>query len=474
MVMLIYILSGFVLATASILGVRAWFRQASMWLFLGMQTALTFYGFFHEGSSQLLYFTFDKIGLIFLAILTLLSFYTVFYSTGYLKQTDTLKSRQGIYFGALILLITSMTGVYLANHAGLLWVMVEATTLAVSLLVFHERTSLSLEATWKYLFVCSVGAALAFVGIVFLGMLLDKAGSQDLAFSSIAKTLVHADPLWLKIIFLFILVGFSTKMGLFPMQTITVDAHTVAPPPISAFISTALMNVGFVAILRFFTACSGTSIYEWMRELSLWTGLLSVGVSAIYLLSVTHLKRISAYSSLEHMGLAAIGVSVGGVTMYAVFLHLILHSLNKAGLFYQLGLLHESVETYSIKKLGNYFGKQPMAGLSLFILLVFLSAVPPSGLFVTEFLILSGLFSSGEYITFAVLLLLMTFIIFSLVRTGVKVSFSQPGPEEMKPLKHSFKKLLPIYLLLLLIIILGFLTPPAVKDFILQASTLHP
>lgn len=466
MVILLYILGGIILATACFLGVRSWLRVLVVWIFLGLQTFLTLYGFFNIDQTQLLYFTFDRTGMIFLSVLTFLSCYTVLYSSDYLKHTGTLKNRNGVYYGALIVLIISMTGVYLANHAGLLWVMIEATTLAVSLLIFHERSPLSLEATWKYLFICSVGAALAFVGIIFMGMLLEKAGSQDLNFQVISQVLKNADPLWLKIIFLFILVGFSTKMGLFPMQTITVDAHTVAPPPISALISTALMNIGFVAIYRFYSAFTDTVILQWMKELLLWTGILSVAVSAVYLLSVGHLKRISAYSSLEHMGLATIGMSVGGITMYAVFLHLILHSLNKAGLFYQLGLLHESYGTYSVKKLGNYFGKQPLAGLSFFSLLIFLSAIPPSGLFFTEFLILAGLFNTGNWISFVLLLLLMTLIIFSLVRTGIKVVFSEPLSEEIKPMKDPVKQLIPIYLLMILIVLMAFFTPSVISEFI--------
>jgi hydrogenase-4 component F len=472
MEMLIYICAGLVMAFSCFLGIRSRVRVTSIMVFLVLQALLTVFGFLHSGETQLIYFTFDHIGLIFLSILTFLSFYTVFYSFSYLKKSGSLKNRQGVYFGALILLIISMTGVYLANHAGLLWVMIEATTLAVSLLIFHERSPLSLEATWKYIFVCSVGAALAFVGILFLGMLLDKAGSQDLSFRALPLFLKHADPLLLKIIFLFILVGFSTKMGLFPMQTITVDAHTVAPPPISAFISTALMNVGFVAIFRFYSAFADTAIFFWIKDILLWTGVLSIGVSAVYLLSVSHLKRISAYSSLEHMGLAAIGLSIGSAGIYAVFLHLILHSLNKAGLFYQLGLLHESVDSYSIKDLGNYFGKQPLAGISLFFLLLFLSAIPPSGLFVTEFMILAGIFNTGHWITFVLTLLLMTFIIFSLVRNGIKVTFSEPGPEDFKPLKNPVRKLIPIYILMLLIVFLGFFTPAGVSGFIRQAGTL--
>ena len=125
MAMTIYISVGILLSVACFLGIRSWLRVMAIWIFLGFQTALTIFGFFNEGKTQLLYFTFDHTGLIFLSILTFLSFYTVYYSFNYLKMTGSLKNRQGVYFGALILLITSMTGVYLANHAGLLWVMIE-------------------------------------------------------------------------------------------------------------------------------------------------------------------------------------------------------------------------------------------------------------------------------------------------------------------------------------------------------------
>jgi hydrogenase-4 component F len=131
-------------------------------------------------------------------------------------------------------------------------------------------------------------------------------------------------------------------------------------------------------------------------------------------------------------------------------------------------LLHESYGTYSIKKLGNYFGKQPLAGISLFLLLIFLSAIPPSGLFATEFMILAGLFNSGKWIPFGLTLLLMTFIIFALVRTGIKVTFSEPGPSEVKPLKHSIARLTPIFILMVMIIVLSYFMPLTVSLFLRQ------
>jgi len=442
--------------------------RAALFLFLALQTAFTVYAFIHQGQKELSYFLFDSVGLIFLSVLTILSYTTVYYSLIYLKRHRDNPFRQSLFAAALILLVVSMSSVYIAEHAGLLWVFIEATTLCVSLLVYHERNALSLEATWKYVFICSVGVAFAFVGIIFLGMTVQKNGLYDLNFSAVVSHVALANPFWLKMVFLFILVGFSTKMGLFPMQTITVDAHTVAPFPVSAFISTTLMNVGFIGIYRFYTVLEHTAIGGWMSNLLMWSGILSVLVASVYMLTAGHLKRLSAYSSLEHMGLAAIGLSVGGPVLYAVFLHLILHSFTKAGLFYHLGSLHARFQTYKIDSIKNYFGKSPAGGLVFFVLLLFLGAVPPSGLFVTEFLILKGMFLSGHIWEMSVLLLLMTVILFAFIKNGLKMVFSD---DEMKiqPAESNYAlELIPQVTLLLAVVWLGFFPPQALVSIINQ------
>src|SRR5674476_112050 len=167
------------------------------------------------------------------------------------------------------------------------------------------------------------------------------------------------------------IVGFCTKMGLFPMHTAAIDAHTVAPPPISAFISTTLMNVGFVSIFRTYSLMANTEIQPWMNQVLLWCGLLSIFVSSVYILKVNHLKRMFAYSSMEHMGLAAIGLATGGIGYYAAILHMVLHSFVKASVFYQIDQIHRTFHTYMISKTGNYFNRN-LPGAMVF-LLVFIS-----------------------------------------------------------------------------------------------------
>ena len=366
------------------------------------------------------------------------------------------------------MLIVSVTGVYLSDHAGLLWVFVEATTLCVSLLIYHERNALSLEATWKYVFICSIGIALAFVGIIFLGMAVQSNGTYDLSFVAIRSQAALANPFWMKMVFLFILVGFSTKLGLFPLQTIKVDALTVAPSPIGAFISTALMNAGFMALYRFYHALSAADILVWMNHLLMWTGMLSVLIAAVYMIFVGNLKRLGAYSGLEHIGLVAIGLSVGGPVLYAVFLHLILHSLVKAGLFYHLGSVFHHFRTYKINSIRDYFGKAPTAALLFLMTLFFLGGIPPSGLFVSEFLIFKGLFNAGHIWEMVLLLLLLTFIIFAFTRNALSMVFSEEIIPNETYGKIKVFELLPIFILLLSVIWLGYFPPHAFTAFLSQ------
>jgi hydrogenase-4 component F len=368
------------------------------------------------------------------------------------------------------MLLVSVTGVYLAEHAGLLWVFVEATTLCVSLLIYHERSTLSIEATWKYVFICSIGVALAFVGIIFLDMAVQSNGVYDLSFSSILSQATTANPFWMKMVFLFILVGFSTKMGLFPLQTIKVDALTVAPSPVGAFISTVLMNAGFLALYRFYHALSPGSIVEWMNNLLLWTGMLSILIATVYILFVGNLKRMGAYSGLEHIGLIAVGLSLGGPVLYAVFLHLILHTFIKSGYFFHLGAVFHHFHTYKIHAIKDYFGKAAGAALIFFLLILFLGAIPPSGLFVSEFLIFKGLFNASHFWEMALLLVLLTIIIYAFIKNVLNIVFSEDTTKAETYGKIRFFELLPIIVLLVGVVWLGYFPPKVFVEFLTHCT----
>ncbi len=474
--MFLFYLIAVVLLSAGMTVVRN--RQASallVLLFLGLQTLLPVYGYYHMGQPEAGgYFRFDPPGILFLGILTLLSYTTLFHSSLYLRHRQDSDRSRRLYLAALMLLIGAMTSVYLAASLGILWVVVELTTLSVAALIYHERSHLALEATWKYVFICTIGITFAFAGSVFLSKALRESGSVNLSFTDIPAHLQQADSAWLKLAFIFMLVGFSTKMGLFPMHTITVDAHTVAPPPISAFISTTLMNAGFVAIFRTYSLIAHTAILPWMNQVLLWSGMLSVFVSAVYILKATHLKRMFAYSSLEQMGITAVGLAMGGIGIFAALLHITLHSFVKAAVFYQIDQVHRVYHTYLIGNTGGYFRRNFAGAWVILLVFVSITAIPPSGMFVSEILVFRSMLEAREVIALVVLLLL-TLILYALGKNLMSMLFSRPGMEAIpggtaiSPWESATQ-----IVLLALAMYLGFNPPPLLAGLIRDTIALLP
>ena len=470
-----YLIIVVLLGVGSLINRNNKIRIALLALFLLTQTAITIYGFSHLKTEEAGgYFTYDSLGSIFLCVLTVLSYTTVFHSYIYLRHRNDSSRNQSIYFASLIALIGAMTSVYLAATIGIMWVLIEVTTLSVAALIYHERTNLSLEATWKYVFICSIGITFAFVGIVFLSKALQEGGSVNLSFADIPGHLQNVNTFWLKLAFIFMIVGFSTKMGLFPMHTIAVDAHTVAPPPISAFISTTLMNVGFVAIFRTYSLMAHTSILPWMNHILLCCGFLSIFVSTVYIIKVTHLKRMFAYSSLEHMGLTAIGLASGGIGYFAAILHMVLHSFVKASVFYQIDQVHRVFRSYIISKTGSYFNKNLTGALAMLLIFVSITAIPPSGMFVSEFLIFRSLFESHNIILFVVILLLLTMIIWALGKNIFSMLFTPPAEFIGEAVKISPWESVTQFILLFAAIYLGLNPPTAFVQLINDAIALLP
>ncbi|MCX6288079.1 MAG: proton-conducting transporter membrane subunit [Bacteroidetes bacterium] len=399
-------------------------------LYVIVHIVFTIYCWTHRGETVLDYFTFDTLGLLLQSVLSILSITTVYHGFIYVRNDPP--RIYAIYHAALIALIAAMTGAYLANGMTTVWIFVEATTLAVSALIYHDRTAIALEATWKYVFVCSIGIALAYIGILFLGFTVRDARLLHLSFSSITEIARLANPLYLKIAFVFVLVGYSTKMGLFPMHTVTVDAHTVAPPPISAFISTTLMNVGFLAIFRIYALFSATPILHFMNHVLLLSGFLSLLISAGYMLKAKHNKRMLAYSSLENMGIVAIALGMGGIGYYAAVLHIVLHSFAKAGLFYQIGQSYKVMGTYNLDESGNYMRLYPAGATALLLGLLCITAIPPSGMFISELLMFKAMIANGNYLYMAVAALLLCYVLYALLTRVLHIVFSQPRTQSGK------------------------------------------
>lgn len=414
---------------------------------------------------ELAYFTFDSPGVLLLSVLSVLTIPTIYH--GFIYTSNDNARIHAIYHAALIALVTFMTGAYLANGMTVLWIFVEATTLAVAALIYHDRTELALEATWKYVFICSIGIAIAYIGILFLGFIYGNQASTVLSFNSITNIIGQANPLYLKIAFIFVVVGFSTKMGLFPMHTVTIDAHSVAPPPISALISTTLMNVGFLAIFRVYALFSSTSILPFMNNVLILSGVLSILIAAGYMLKAKHLKRMLAYSSLENMGLVAIAVGVGGVGYYAAFLLLVLHSLTKASLFYHMGQLSRVLHTFKLDDCGKYMKLYPAGGLVLIIGAICILAIPPSGLFITELMIFKAMVFNNQWLILITVILLLCCVVYALITRIMHVVFSDPRKIELQePGIVNPVETISQFILLGIVIVICFYQPPFLVEMI--------
>ncbi|OFX81518.1 MAG: hypothetical protein A2X12_01020 [Bacteroidetes bacterium GWE2_29_8] len=470
--LLIYFISALFLAISTYLFKNKHITNYTFVAFLIINCLFNVHTFLNINKTELLYFTFDSIGILMQSVLSILGISTFYFSKVYLEEEKS-ERRKRIYYTALTILIVAMNGVYLANDATVLWILIEATTLSVAMLIYHERTSLALEATWKYVFICSTGIALAYMGILFLSALLQTSNHElDLSFLNLTKSLINANPVFLKIAFIFIFIGYSTKMGLFPMHTVTIDAHTIAPPPISALISTALMNVGFIGIFRIYNVLSATPIAYWMNNILIISGILSILTSTAYLFKVNHVKRMLAYSSLENMGIVAIGLGIGGIGYYAAILHIVLHSFAKAGLFYNVLTIHKLYDSYDMNNIKNYISKNKSHAYLFILLIIMLSAIPPSGLFISKIFILQSLIIKAQYMYFIIIVTLLCFLLYNLLSKTLKIALPDKTSTDSKVILDMGFIIQLVFIAI--IIYLGIIRPPILDNLINQAIIYLP
>jgi hydrogenase-4 component F len=428
-------------------------------VFVVIQVLFSIYAFVNRDLIVMHYFTFDALSLIFLIILSFISVATYMHSITYLK--DAGRWNQSLFYFSFIVLNVALTGVYTSNNAIVTWIFIELTTLSAAGLINHNRNMNSLEATWKYVFICSVGIALAYIGILFASSTAGTTYSTDMSFAGLQETFKHTNPLYLKMAFLLILAGYSSKLEVFPLYTIGIDANYAAPAPVSAFMSTVLVNGGFVAFVRIFMTMSGTSIADWMNHVLVITGILSLLVSAIYMQKVKNLKRLFAYSTVEHMGLVLIALSFGKIGIYIALFQISLHSFIKSGLFYQSGILHQVLRSYKFQKTGGYLNLNPPGAIILLTGVVLVAAIPPSGLFISELLLFKEL-GNGHWLLFVVVALLLSFIFYGIFTKNSMVLFGEHTPGVARPIKVPFRDYITQLIFFAIVIMSCFYIP----DFI--------
>ena len=412
------------------------------------------------------YFAASPDGLLVLLITSFVFFLVSIYAVSYMSETEM--TSEPIYIGCTLFFLATMSMVALADHLIVLWIAIEATTLMSAPLIFLHRSKSALEATWKYVLICSVGIALALLGCFFIVLAMDIGNVEvPITFSSLSLVATQLDPMWLKAGFIFLVIGYGTKMGLAPMHTWLPDAHSEAPSPASALLSGALLNCAFLGVYRSHQLLYQAGLGDFSSNILIGFGLVSMLVAAIFIFNQTGYKRMLAYSSIENMGIIAFGVGIGGLATYGAMLHLIHHSLIKSSLFLSSGNILLGYGSKLINKTGNMARIFPKTFLAFFAGFAGISGFPPFGIFISELLIILGAFQQGRTISISIFIVALVLIFAGAARLVMKMSFGKWDEELL--VDEKMARVLPSYALLLTSIILCVWLPDSLYQTILSA-----
>jgi hydrogenase-4 component F len=397
-------------------------------VFLGAQALFLVHAILNRNSTELGCFKYDSLGILFFGTLALVSIAVFLHSPQYLNKENIRKLRY--YNIAFIALCVVVGSAYFASNVTVTWVLIEATTITAAMLIYHRRTPRALEAAWKYVFICSIGILIAYLGILFLSIML-KNHHGNMSFDSLATAIQTADPLYLKLAFVLVITGYSCKMEFFPLYPISIDANHVTPTPMSALMSTAVVNMGFIAIFRIYSLFIGTPVFVWAQNVMLVTGMVTLLVATVYIIQVQHCKRLFAYSTVENTGFVLLLLSIGKTGMaYAIF-HILMHSLVKSAAFLQLAHVGRTFGSYRTANIGNYLKVSKTGSIILILCLFGLTAIPPSALFISEMFVVSELSRNSLIAIFLVLMICI--ILYFLCFKFLRILYGKPPDSEISP-----------------------------------------
>ncbi len=407
-------------------------------------------------------------GLLSLIVISLLFFLISIYVTEYLREADI--RSENIFIGSILLFLSTMTMVTLSDHIMVMWIAIEATTLASAPLIYTHRTAKALEATWKYVLICSVGIAMALLGSILLTLAMDAGNvNVPVSFSALTGVAKQLDPTWLKAGFVFILVGYGTKMGLAPMHTWLPDAHSEAPSPASALLSGVLLNCAYLGIFKTNKIMFAAGLGDFSGMILMVFGLMSIIAAATFILKQTEYKRMLAYSSIENMGIIAFGTGIGGIGAYGAILCLLHHSLIKSSLFLTSGNILFGFKSRFIGQTGNLVKLMPKTFVAFFAGFAGISGFPPFGIFIGELLIIVGAFRSGHYTMAAIFILSLCFIFAGFANHVMKISFGKAPSDTRIAITEKPCLVWPQYALLLTSLVLCFWMPDTLYQTIIDA-----
>ncbi|HEY3063006.1 MAG TPA: hydrogenase 4 subunit F [Chloroflexota bacterium] len=421
----------------------------------------------------------DALSALLLGVVALVGCGAAAYAVGYLRRDVTegrLQPDQPRWFALWYqLFLATMLAVLLAENLGLMWVAVEATTLTSALLVGFYRTELAVEAAWKYLLLCTVGITLALFGVLlvyYAGVRVGAADEGMLSWRALVALAPRLDPDLVKLAFVFALVGYGTKAGFAPLHTWLPDAHSQAPTPVSAVLSGVLLPCALYAILRFHAIATGTLGPSFSSNLLLMFGVLSAAVAVPFVLLQHDLKRLLAYSSIEHIGIVAAAVGIGGpLALFAAGLHLVGHALGKALLFFAAGNVAQRYDTRSMARIRGAASALPLSGTALLAGGLFLAGAPPSALFASELSILAAGFERGHWLAAAVLIACVALIFVGMLFHIGGLALGR-GPARLDVRGEGLLSFCLVGLPLVAVGLLGVVVPAPLAEALRQAATV--
>lgn len=424
----------------------------------------------------------DALSAVTVLVIAFVSFTAALYSVGYLREDmRELDVTQGEglqyvrrYYVLFHLFVFSMLVVPISNSLGVLWIAIEGTTLASLFLVSFYRTREALEAAWKYVIVGSVGIALALFGTIlaYYSAVQVLGTSYDLNWSVLAPVAARLDPSVMRLAFLFIVVGYGTKAGLAPMHTWLPDAHSEAPSPISALLSGVLLNCAMYGILRFYALAIPSIGRAYPTVLLLIFGLLSLLVAALLIFRQRDYKRLLAYSSVEHMGIIAIGVAFGGALgLYGALLQVLNHAITKSLMFFASGQALLKYQTKDMSRVSGMIKLMPMTGAMLLLGGLALTGSPPFSVFISEFSILSAGFRQG-YAWEAIAMLILIALIFVGFLSYINSMVFGKVNTTVQPGEISSLSVLAMGLSVVLVVGMGVFIPAPLSELLHQAATV--
>lgn len=427
----------------------------------------------HNGIYNLYgYLSVDALGAVIMMLVAIVGTVVSWYSTNYLKVEMEKKiigiSRVRQYFILLHLFILAMLFAIMTTNPIFMWIAIEATTLSTAFLISFYNKPSAIEAAWKYLMINSVGLLLGFFGtLLFMYQILHSESHVFISWQMLLSNSPLFDPYIAKIAFIFVLIGFGTKVGLVPMHTWLPDAHSKAPAPISSLLSGVLLNVAFLAVLRFKAVIDLVINKEFSGNLLVFFGLLSIVVAALSIFGQKNYKRLLAYSSIEHMGIAALGFGFGGAGAFAALLHMVYHSLAKSIMFLSAGNIFLKYSSTKIKNIKGVLSVLPTTGVLFIIGFLVITGVPPFGIFITEFSIVSAGIQAHP-VAVIIILLALALVFVGFLRHISSMMFGENEPSIPKG-ENGLWTTAPIVILVILLILLSFFIPTGMQSLLHNA-----